>query len=464
MFAVGLAGLAMPLFRPLTGMEVQLDVLADPFALATLLGITVVAALGAGSYPAFVLSRFDPVAVLSGSSRGGTQRGASTLRKGLVVFQFAIAVVLIAGTITAYWQLGYLQEARLGFDQEQVVTVPMPPAADSTALSRAFAKEAEQMPGVRTVSRASETLPSELLSGNSYAFADLGVPREAYHGLRVVSTGPGFFETLGVDPIAGRTFERGRGGDSSAVVLNREAYERLANDLPAGQQTPRAAVGRTLRAHGGWPIERPRLIGVVENFHLATLHESIEPVIFVLNTDMINTYYLRVDANQASQVLSEVESIWHRLYPGAPFNYTFADQAFAGAYRAEQRMSTLFSVFAGLAVFIAGLGLLGLAAFAVRQRRKEIGIRKAIGASVTQVMGLFSKDFAQLVAIAIIVAVPVAYVALDGWLDTFAYRIDLGPGIFLLAGGGALLVALMAVSTQVLRVARVDPATTLRDE
>ena len=179
---------------------------------------------------------------------------------------------------------------------------------------------------------------------------------------------------------------------------------------------------------------------------------------------MINTYYLRVDARRASQVLSDIESVWNQFYPDAPFNHAFADQAFAHAYRAEQRLGTLFGVFAGLAIFIACLGLLGLAAFAVRQRHQEIGVRKAVGASTTQIMSRFSKDFGALMIGAIVVAVPVAYAALNWWLNTFAYRIDLGAGVFLAAGGGVLLVALLAVSTQVLRIARVDPAATLRDE
>jgi len=462
--SIGVIAAGLPVFRSLTGMDISLAVLTEPFALAALLGITVLAAVGAGSYPAFVLSRFDPVRVLSGSSRGSTQQGSATLRKGLVVLQFSIAVILIAGTVTAYWQLDYLQQADLGFDQEQILTIPIPPAADSTALSRAFVNEVQEDAEVQSVARASERLPSELLSGNSFGLAGLGLSRDDYRGLRVVSAGPRFFQTLGVDLLAGRSFEVGRPADSAAAVLNRAAYELLAKDLPADKRSLQSAVGRPLRAHGGWPVERPRLVGVVENFHLSSLHERIQPVIFLQEASMINTYYLRVDARQASQVLSDIESVWNQFYPDAPFNHAFADQAFAHAYRAEQRLGTLFGVFAGLAIFIACLGLLGLAAFAVRQRHQEIGVRKAVGASTTQIMSRFSKDFGALVIGAIVVAVPVAYAALNWWLNTFAYRIDLGAGVFLLAGGGVLLVALLAVSTQVLRIARVDPAATLRDE
>lgn len=279
-----------------------------------------------------------------------------------------------------------------------------------------------------------------------------------------MTTGHDFFRTLGISFLAGRPFGKGRPADSSGVVLNRAAYTLLARDLPAEQQSPEAVIGRTLWAHGSWPLEEPQLIGITENFHLATLHERIEPVIFFLNENMIDTYHLRVDAGDASQVLSEIESVWRNHFPDAPFAYSFVDQSFEAAYRTEQRLGTLFGVFAGLAIFIAGLGLFGLAAFTTRQRQQEIGVRKAVGASTAQIMRLFSKDFVKLVLGAVVVAVPVAYVTLNRWLDTFAYRIDLGVSVFLLAGTGVLLVALLAVSTQVLRVARVDPATTLRDE
>jgi putative ABC transport system permease protein len=164
------------------------------------------------------------------------------------------------------------------------------------------------------------------------------------------------------------------------------------------------------------------------------------------------------------QGLAHAEEVWHRFFPDAPFAYEFANQSFEAAYRADRRTASLLGVFAGLAIFVACLGLLGLAALAARQRRHEIGVRKAVGASAEQIVGLLSKDFLRLIAVAIIVAVPVAYVALTRWLDTFAYHIELGPWIFVLAGGGALLAALFAVSTQALRAARIDPATTLRDE
>jgi len=461
--ALGLASAALPLFQTLTGIEFGIGALLSPFALAALVVIAVVAALGAGGYPAFVLSRFDPATVLGGSSRGSSTAGGSpTLRKGLVVFQFATAVVLIAGTIVAYGQLDYLQSARLGFDQEQVVTLPMPPAPESAI--RAFETSLAQRPGIVAVSQASEPLPSELLSGNTFAIDGLGLPEDDRHPLRVVAVDVDFFETLGVAPIAGRTFDRRRATDSSAVVLNRAAQQLLASNLPPEQRSPSDALNRQLAVTGGWPVPSPDVIGVVEDFHLATLREQMSPIAFFLYPGMLDTYYARIETDRAGAALAGLEQTWQQFFPDVPLDVAFADQSFASAYRAEQQLGTLFSVFSGLAVFVAVLGLFGLAAFTAKQRTKEIGIRKALGASVSQIVGLLSKEFAALVLGAIVVALPIAYVALSRWLSTFAYHMDLGVSVFLLAGGTALTVALLTVGTQALRAAQVDPARVLRSE
>jgi putative ABC transport system permease protein len=462
--ALGLAAAALPLFRTLTGIPLARGVLVEPATLALLAGIAAVVALGSASYPAFVLSRFDPATVLGSASRGAARGGrqASGLRRGLIVFQFAAAVVLAAGTIAAAWQLDYLQAADLGFAKEQVVTVPMPPSA--TDGRPAFQRELEQQPGVQAVSRASASLPASLVRSAGFAFAEADRPKKDYHNLRFVTVGRDFFEALGAEPAAGRFFDPDRAADASTVVVNRAAADLLAQDLAPDAPMPEAALGRTLTSTVDWLVDQSRVVGVVEDVRLATLYESAEPVVFVPTSILHRTYYLRVDGAGAEPALTEAEEVWNEFFPDAPFAYEFADRAFASAYRADQRTGTLFGVFAALAFAIAGLGMFGLAAFAVRQRRREIGVRKAIGATAEQIVGLLSKDFVRLVAWAIGVAVPVAYVGIRWWLGTFARHIDLGGSVFLLASGGAIVVALTAVGLQAVRAARIDPAQVLRSE
>ncbi len=467
--AAGLAAGALPVFRSVTGIEVTTGALVEPFAVAVLLGTGLLVALGAAAYPAVVLSRHHPARVLGGRSTGGSGSGGiggSRLRRGLVVFQFAVAVALGAGTMAAYWQLNYLQEADLGFSAEQVVTIPMPPTAKSSpARARAFKQEATRRSGVRAVSKASESVPASLPRNTELAFAGADRSDEDLHNFRFVTVGPDFFDAMGIDVAAGRGFLPDRPADTSAVVVNRAGLHQLPQDLPPKERSASAAVGRSLKSGLFWLSEPPTLTGVVENAHLSPLYDSIPPTAFILTPPSLNdTFYLRVGRENVDQVLSDVESIWRDFFPQSPFTYSFTDRSFAEAYRAEQRTSTLISFFAGLALGIACLGLFGLAAVAARQRREEIGIRKAVGASTGQIVALFSKDFARLVGFAIVVAVPVSYVGLSRWLDTFANHIDLGPSVFLIAGGGALGAALMAVCVQAIRAARTDPATVLRDE
>jgi putative ABC transport system permease protein len=400
-------------------------------------------------------------AVLVGSAgvlAVGLAAGARPLIRSLT------GMSLSFGTFAAYWQLDYLQDADLGFDAEQVVTVPQPPAADAPSISRSFRRDVAQHPGVTAVSEGSEPMPGDLQASVGVAVSGLGVAPEERHKLRLVTVGQGFFKTLGVAPIAGRTFEWGRPADSSGVVLNRAAAERLLTDLPPDRRTLEAALKQQLDVNVGLLGRDLEVIGIVDNFHLATLHQRVEPMAFFLTPILQDTYYLRVDLDETVSGLAGLQEVWQRYFPNAPFAYEFADQSFAAAYRSDQRGATLLGVFAGLAVLVAGLGLFGLAAFAARQRRHEIGVRKAVGASAGQIVGLISKDFLRLVGIAIAVAIPLAYVALTQWLDTFAYHFDLGPGVLLWAGTGVLLVALLTVSAQALRAAPIEPAMVLRTE
>ena len=457
--AAVLVALALPAFRAVSGKALTIGVLDDGFTIGAFVLIALVTGVLAGSYPALVLSGFRPSQVLRG---GRTDpRGGAWLRKGLVVFQFATSVALIAGTAVVYFQLDYLRSASLGFDQEQVVVIPMPGNPSQTAQMigqfPAFKREIEQQSGVVVASIASERLPSELLNGSAFRFA----AADSGRGLRTVSVGHDFFETLDVKMIAGRAFSRDFPSDSSAFVVNKAALQLLASRLPEPLSNPQSAIGEPI-VGGGRP-EGP-LIGVVDNFNMATLHERIEPIVFYLRPEWYDTYLVRLAPGDVAGVLANLRGVWQQFYADWPFDYRFADQAFAAQYRAEERLAQIVFAFAGVAILIACLGLFGLAAFMAERRTKEIGIRKALGATVPSIVRLLSKEFAVLVAVAFMIATPLAYVALREWLGDFAYHIDLGAGVFLLAGGIALIIALATVSIQAIRAALTDPARALRYE
>lgn len=459
LLAVALVALALPAFRILSGKGLTVGLLGEGFTMAALVAVALVAGLLAGSYPAFALSGFRPIAVLRGRI-GGVGQGA-WLRRGLVVFQFAISVILIIGTAVVYSQLDYLRSAGLGFDQEHVVVLPMPgnpsQTAQMVAQYPAFKNEMQQQSGVTAVSISSEELPSELLNGSVFRFA----AADSGRGLRTVAVGHDFFEALGAEMIAGRAFSQAFPSDSGAYVVNAEALDLLASRLPEPLDGPEEAIGRPIV--GGGRAEGP-LIGVVEDFNMATLHEQIEPIIFYLRPEWYDTYLVRVAPGAVSATLAQLRDVWQQFYPDWPFDYRFADQAFDAQYRAEERLAQIVLAFSGLAIFIACLGLFGLAAFMAERRTKEIGIRKALGASAASIVGLLSKEFAQLVLVAFGVATPVAYLAMRQWLQDFAYHIDLGVGFFLGAGALALLIALLTVSYQSIRAATTDPIKALRYE
>lgn len=452
--------LALPLFRQLSGKALALGVLGDGTTLAAFAAVALFAGILAGSYPAFVLSSFRPALVLKGTFR--TSRRGASLRRGLVVFQFATSIFLLIGTMVVYRQLAYLRTANVGFDREQVLVLDAP---DDRIAGQypAFEELVRQTPGVLAVSISSEGLPSELLDGDGFRLE--GAPEDSAQGLRSVAVGFDFFETLGVPMAAGRSYDRNRSTDSTAFIVNRAALAVLSGDLdePLG---PEEAVGRTLHTQfDGQPIAWP-IVGVTEDFNMASLHEEIEPVVFFFRPARYDHFLVRVAPGTLDRTLAGVEAAWERLYPEWPISYRFADQAFEAQYRAEERLGRIFSIFAGLAAFIACLGLFGLAAFTTRQRTKEIGVRKVLGASATGIALLLSRDFLRLVAIAGVVAVPAAYLAAERWLGSFAYRIDVvrNADVFLWAGGVALVVALLTVSYQAFRAAFMDPVRTLRYE
>ena len=448
--ALVLARLALPVFNDLVGVQLGAHFFG-PTTLLLVLGLGFVVAVGAGAYPAFYLSAFQPVEVIEGQI--GTGSGRTPLRKGLVVLQFAVAVGLIAGTLLIRQQLQHMQTKELGLNEERVVVVH---ARDAMYQNyQAFKQELLQQASIEGVTASSVSLPTTRNLESS--LIPEGVDPEQWQvenspPMNRLQVGSDFEEVMEIPLLAGRGLSRAAdSADVTPVLINETAVQALGWEEPVGK-TFQCCFRPT-----------PRVVGVVEDFHYQTLRQQIQPVVIMENTYSPSHVLVRVQAGALSGALDAIRAQWQQV-SDAPFEYSFLDQRFEQVYRAERRTARSFTIFAGLAIFIACLGLLGLAAYAAKQREKEIGIRKTLGATATNIVALLSKEFLLLVGIACVIAAPVAYVGMERWLRDFAYRVDVSPWLFVGASVLAALIAFLTISYQAFRAARTDPAQTLRDE
>jgi len=449
--ALAVAQLALPAFNQLTGKTLALSGLGPWLGAAAVLAVVV--GLLAGAYPAFVLSGFEPAQVLKGRFASG--REGVLLRRGLVVLQFGIAVALIAGTATVFSQLRYMQSQDLGFDVGgeggQLVTANF---GELDAPQRQLLKERFLAHPAVTGATTSITAPT---GGNPKAGGEIDRPEGGRRDFSVAAylVDTDFVDVYGMDLVAGRPPGAETTADSlAAYVLNETAVRE------AGYPSPEAVLGRQASF---WGFDG-EVVGVVRDFHTSGLQAPVEPLALVAADFYHSVLTLRVNTTDLPATLADLDATWAEIVPARPFDYTFLDEAFGAQYEAERRFGRLFGALAGLAIALACLGLFGLAAHAAAQRTKEIGIRKVLGASVPSLVGLLTRDVVALVAVAFVVATPVAYLAMNRWLDGFAYRVDLGLGVFVIAGALALLIALATVSVQAVRAATMDPVRALRHE
>ncbi|HMB92407.1 MAG TPA: ABC transporter permease [Rhodothermales bacterium] len=457
MLALGATAVLRPVVNQLTGAQLTLAVWVDPLFWISCLVVFCVSTLVAGLYPAFVLSSFRPVAALKG--KAGTFASRLWLRKGLVVVQFAASMVLVAGTVIVYNQLSYMRHLDLGIDLEQVLTVSGPRVLDEGvnregAIST-FTQEVRALPGVQQTATSAK-LPG--LGFNWYTSAWLATAdRSSAISGTVARIDSSFADLYGLTLIAGEGFRNRSGstpqGTPMRVIANALAVKAL------GFETPDEAVGQLIRLGG----DETEIVGVFKDFSWSSAHNTRENMFFE-QTQSGLLVSMKVNTASLPQTLTAIEDIYTTLFPGNPFRYTFADAQFEQQYRTDQQFATLFGLFASIAIVIACLGLFGLAAFTATRRTKEIGVRKVLGASVGGIIGLLSKDFLQLVGVAFVVAVPIAYFLMNRWLADFAYHIRIGLGVFLLTGALVLCIALATVSYQSIKAALADPVKSLRHE
>ncbi|GAB4406315.1 MAG: ABC transporter permease [Bacteroidia bacterium] len=459
--ALVLASAALPYFQELSGKALELPFGSWWFLSAVLLGGLVVGLL-AGVYPAFFLSGFEPVHVLKGRlSRGAS---SSTLRSALVVIQFTASIVLIFSTAIVYQQLRFVQNKKIGFDKSQVLIIDDTYSIGDKvyALKEALGRH----PQVQAVT-ASNYLPVEGFARNNNAFWPRGSQnREQTTILQNWTVDHDYVSTMSMEVILGRDFARDMPTDSQGVILNETAVQRFGFTMDSVLYSSIDTYADYPDETGNAAIESYPVIGVVRDFHYESLRESVAPLGLFLGR---NTASLSVRARSSdmSEVLAAARDLWREFAPGQPFTYTFMDERFMSMYRAEQRVGKIFATFAGLAIFVACLGLFALATFMAEQRTKEIGIRKVMGASVWQIVTLMSRDFMVLVGIAILLAVLIGFPAMANWLRDYAFRVDLyraGILAMMLVALGSLVIAFATISSQAIRAAVANPADALRDE
>lgn len=451
--AICIAYLFLPVFNLLAEKQLQLPFNDPVFYLSLLVGGLAVGAL-AGVYPAFNLSAFRPVNVLKSRVSPGTNSGF--IRSTLVVFQFVISIFLIVGAIAVNRQLDYIQNKRLGYEKEQVLIVH-----DAYALRpnkvQTFKDEALRINLIESAT-ISSYVPVQIQNagrGDRTFWKTGRTPTtENLVNIQVWSVDEDYFKTFKMNMKAGRGFADGF-SDASAVVLNETAVEQFG--------LGRDPVGQTISADFGSETRTWTIVGVVEDFHFATMHEEIAPLgIFRGNTDGFVSFRFHTDNPQ--EVIQAVEKVWTALAPGQPFQYSFLDEDFDRMYKAEERLGKIFAVFATLAIVISCLGLFALTTFTVEQRTREIGIRKVLGASVNSIVLLLSRDFGKLIIIAFIISVPLAWYAVNWWLETYIYKAVIGIAAYCLAGAAAFIIALLTVSFQSLKAASANPVRSLRSE
>ncbi|HYE55368.1 MAG TPA: FtsX-like permease family protein, partial [Chitinophagaceae bacterium] len=416
----------------------------DPQLILAFLAITLIAGILSGSYPALYLSSFNPVTVLKGMLKH--KGGELWVRKGLVVFQFAISVILIVCVLVTYKQIGYIQNKNLGYTKDNIIYLEKEGKVASNL--ETFLSEAKAIPGVLNAAAIGQNLVGSPQS-NTMGVEWPGKAKDANVQFYNVGVHFDLIETLGIQIVQGRSFSRNFGAEDSKIIFNEAAIKIMGLTDP---------IGKTIKL---WDKDM-QIIGVAKDFHFETLHENVKPLFFRLAPENAMGIMIKIKAGSEKETLASLGSFYSRFNPGFIFDYKFLDEDYQAQYISETRVAILSRYFAGLAILISCLGLFGLAAFTAERRFKEIGIRKTLGSSDFNIIYLLSRDFTFMVITSIVIALPVSYLLTKRWLDSFQYRISLEVWYFIGAGIAALIITWITVGIQALKATRINPVQCLR--
>ncbi len=441
--AVGIAFVVLPYFNQLVGKNLVIN-FTQPMTWGVIIGLIAGVGILSGSYPAFILPAFNIIKSLKGGTNQG--RSAALIRKGLVVFQFAISILLIIGTIVIYKQLDYVLNKDLGLNKENLIDVRL--EGDSLQQFNAYKTELLKLSHVKAVSGTSG---NPVAYGRSTSSANWeGKDPAAGYEINVILTDEDFISTMGMKMVKGRAFSRDY-KDSTNFIINEVAAGLMGFDDPIGKKL------------SFWGING-QIIGVVKNFHMSNMHEPISPLIITCMHPSGSTSMMIRLQGDISEGVSEVESVTKRLYPSMEFQYKFTDELLEQSYASERTASTLVNIFAVISILISCLGLFGLSAFTAEQRAKEVGVRKVLGSNVWQIVFLLSKEYTKLILIAFVIAIPFGYYLMQDWLNNFEFRTSLQPTMFIYAGLISLLIGALTVSFKSFAAANVNPVQSLKNE
>lgn len=459
-----LVSLVLPFFSDWVGKDLSLQVWGNPLLAIALASITLFVGIFSGIYPAFFLAGFNPLKVLKANSASiSGQHSALNLRKVLVVVQFTISIFLIIGALVVYRQLNFIQNSDIGFDKEQIIVSSLPGRAAVEKID-VLKSELAEIPEVKAAS-GSSVIPGERVHIMSVRIPDLAGTQvsgenvdDGGRGMRIIGIDEDYAETMDLEIVAGRDLSKSFSTDARAGFLLNEAAIREFGF----EENP---IGRAFEYT--YALDTPKVgtvIGVVKDFHYASLHAEVEPLMLHVWPQHFSFLSTRVDSDQMPETLRQIEEVWTSVLPGIPFDYFFLDDRYDQMYRTEMSMGTIITYFTGLALLIACLGLLGLASFVAQQRTREIGIRKVLGASVSDIVMLLSGNFTRLVLIACVPGLIAGWLVMSWWLEGFAYKENLGPGVFVIAVFMALAITWLTVSYQAWKAAKINPVSALKEE